>query len=109
MREPHFRFGGNGGTRVRTPDELASYYALQQPNPEHVKILRAGIAEFRAFFANRDKAESVVGSHTRAITPPAAAEFQAQSAASLPGDAAPNCASRVLGIHSAATATVRPA
>lgn len=39
--------------RPRTPEQLEAYYANQQPNPKHVKILRAGIAEFRRMLEAR--------------------------------------------------------
>jgi hypothetical protein len=44
----HFRI-------ARTPEQLAEYYSLQQPNPKHVSHLKAGIAEFRQMLEKWDK------------------------------------------------------
>jgi len=39
-----------------TPEREARRQALHAPNPEHVRVLRAGIAEFRALLEQRSAA-----------------------------------------------------
>lgn len=54
-REYRFRGRTKPRKQKHPDDEYAAYWMLQEPDPQHVLRLRAGIAEFRQLLERYDK------------------------------------------------------